>query len=138
MPVTAKLKGAFKGLKGIVSKGYEAFIGVSPGGEEFTSKLNKMLHQVRPNSVLPDFCHGTLRDIFRGQLIKSKPLFLYLSGDDHTSKHFETQILTMPEIIVLMVSFTTLIDFRMTTLCALASTQPLMMANPLKDISNSK
>ncbi|TNV81073.1 hypothetical protein FGO68_gene13535 [Halteria grandinella] len=61
-----------------------------------------MLHQVRPNSVLPDFCHGTLRDIFRGQLIKSKPLFLYLSGDDHTSKHFETQILTMPEIIVLM------------------------------------
>jgi len=69
MPVTAKLKGAFKGLKGLVSKGYEKIKGVSPGGEEFTSKLNKMLLQVRPNSVLPEFCHGTLRDVIRGPLI---------------------------------------------------------------------
>lgn len=43
-PITQKVKSAAKKVTSIVSKGWNKYMkGVSPGGEEFTVKLDKLL-----------------------------------------------------------------------------------------------
>lgn len=103
IPVTEKLKNAYKGLKSWVSKGHSYIKGVSPGGEEFTVRLDKhILSNFKEKRTRPNFKHGTLSEVVRNS-ISNKPLLLYLSGDDHLSKMFEVEILTVPEIVSLMV-----------------------------------
>jgi hypothetical protein len=73
---------------------------VSPGGEEFTSRLKKSLHK----EAFPNFMHGTLRDLVEKGA--SKPILLYLSGEtDVVSRKFESHIVTKQAIIKLMVTF---------------------------------
>jgi hypothetical protein len=43
IPVTKKLKSAYNGIKGLLSKSYKYIKGVSAGGEEFTHKLDQLL-----------------------------------------------------------------------------------------------
>jgi len=51
--MSSKASGIWSGVKSYFSK----FKGVSPGGEEFTSKLDKLLPQ---GTKRPKFMHGTL------------------------------------------------------------------------------
>jgi len=81
---------------------------VSPGGEEFTSKLDKLIAanvSVITDRKRPNFLHGTLQDIVKNSS-SEKPLLIYLSGEDPISNIFETRILIQTEIIALMVFFT--------------------------------
>ena len=101
--VTDKVKTMFKGLKTSVSKGWTSYFkGVSAGGEEFTSKLDKLLIA---NSYVerPNFLRGTLKEVI-ASLDCKKPMLLYLSGGEDVSKTFETQILTQSDVIGTMVS----------------------------------
>lgn len=60
------------------------FKGVSPGGEEFIVKLDK----ITKGKERPNFLTGTIQDVIKQGT--NKPLFLYLSGDDNISRQFET------------------------------------------------
>ena len=65
-PVTQKIKNAYTSLKGAFLKGMKLIKGVSAGGEEFTSKLDKSLCPRDPKSAeskRPKFLHGTLKTI---------------------------------------------------------------------------
>lgn len=73
------------------------FKGVTPGGEEFIVKFEKN----NKGKQRPNFLTGTLSDVIK--LSSTKPLLLYLSGDDNVSRQFEAQILTRDESIQVLV-----------------------------------
>jgi hypothetical protein len=57
---------------------------VSAGGEEFTSKLDKMLAQTTKNKALlpiprPKFMHGKMSEVVK-KIDSNKPFLLYLSS----------------------------------------------------------
>ncbi|CDW76903.1 ubx domain containing protein [Stylonychia lemnae] len=94
--VTQYVSGKVKGAKNFIGKMWGSYMkGVSPGGEEFTSKIDKML----PKGVFrPKFLHGTMKEI-AGQNTNQKPILLYLSGDDEISRQFEVYVLTQEGVI---------------------------------------
>lgn len=103
--MTEKIKRGFSYLKGKISSGLKHLKGVSKGGEEFTHKLDKILQPANKKEKplpRPKFIHGKMGEVVN-KIDSNKPFLLYISGDDSSSHHFETNILTQPVIIKIMV-----------------------------------
>lgn len=102
--MTEKIKRGFSYLKGKISSGLKHLKGVSKGGEEFTHKLDKILQPANKKEKplpRPKFIHGKMGEVVN-KIDSNKPFLLYISGDDSSSHHFETNILTQPVIIKIM------------------------------------
>lgn len=78
-PVKESVSSVAKGVGKLFSRGWskipQSFKGVSPGGEEFTSKLDKDL----AGHSRPNFVKGTFNEV-RQSAPRNKPCVLYLSG----------------------------------------------------------
>lgn len=94
-PVTETISSAAKGIGSFFSKVWgkvpQSYKGITAGGEEFTSKFDKLLD---PELKKPNFMHGTMTDYMKTNTIFKPLLLIYLSGDDVVSKEFEQKVLT--------------------------------------------
>lgn len=97
--VSEAMSSGYKKASKIVGSLWKNYMkGVSPGGEEFIVKFEKLLK----NQKHPLFMVGTMKQVVQSFDQSKKPLLLYLSGDDNTSRLFEMKILTKDGIIMLM------------------------------------
>jgi len=94
--VSKKVTGLFQRVSSKIPERFKKELkGVSPGGEEFTVKLDKMLK----GGARPAFRQGTLKGINTNNVV-----LIYLSGSDPISREFEERILTKEDVIIIMVS----------------------------------
>lgn len=99
-PISETVSKKLKGAKEVAASFWKKhFKGVTPGGEEFTAKLDKLIPK---GSKRPNFHHGTMKEVIE-KITSNKPFLLYLSGDDAVSKKFEKEVLTKDGIIMIMV-----------------------------------